>query len=233
MSEVYLDAQLKEVSGTGSARAFRRAGKIPAVIYSHGDKSVPIAVDEKQFNKATHGHSGENFLIDLKIEQEKKKRKVLIKEAQIDPLSNKIIHIDFKEVYMDEKIKTHVPVVEKGEARGVKDQGGILEHILRELEIECLPGEIPEKIDVDISNLELGSSIHVSDLMTPKGVRILTDPEEAVFSVAIPKEIEEPAAGEVPEEETAAAEPEVIGKGGKEEEEPEEEQEQSKEKEQK
>ncbi|MBN2190879.1 MAG: 50S ribosomal protein L25, partial [Candidatus Aureabacteria bacterium] len=164
-----------------------------------------------------------------------KKRKVLIKEAQIDPMSNKIIHIDFKEVYMDEKIKTHVPVAEKGEAKGVKDQGGILEHILRELEIECLPGEIPEKIDVDISNLELGASIHVSDLTPPKGVKILTDSEEAIFSVAVPKEIEEPAAGEVSEEE-AAAEPEVIGKGGKEEEEePEEEEkkEQTKEKEQK
>ncbi|MDD5643984.1 MAG: 50S ribosomal protein L25 [bacterium] len=220
MSEVHLDAQLREVTGTGSARAFRRAGKIPAVVYSHGDKPISVIVDEKQFNRATYGHSGENFLIDLKIEKEKKKRKALIKEAQIDPISNKIIHIDFNEVYMDEKIRTHVPVSEKGEAKGVKDQGGVLEHLLREVEIECLPGEIPEKIDVDISNLELGFSIHVSDLKISKGVKILTDPGEAVFSIAMPKEIEEPAAEETAE--AVAAEPEVIGKGGKEEEEPEE-----------
>ncbi|MCK5655447.1 MAG: 50S ribosomal protein L25 [Candidatus Aureabacteria bacterium] len=214
MAEVHLDVQVREKKGTGGARSVRRDGYIPAVIYAHGEEALLIMIDRKQFSRAVRGHTSENVLIDMKIEKQKKPKKAIIKEIQVHPVSDEIIHIDFSEVFMDEKMHTRVPVVERGEAKGVKDQGGVLEHIVRDIEIECLPAEIPEKIEVDISDLEVGKSIHVSDIVFSEGIKVLTDSALVVFSVAIPKVAEEA----VPSEgEEAAAEPEVIGKKAKEE----------------
>ncbi|MEA3346599.1 MAG: 50S ribosomal protein L25 [Candidatus Auribacterota bacterium] len=220
MADVHLDVKVREKRGTGGARSTRRNGYIPAVIYAHGEEPLLIMIDKNQFSKATRGHTSENVLIDMKIEKQRKPKKAIIKEIQVHPVSDEIIHIDFSEVFMDEKIHTRIPIVEKGEAKGVKEQGGVLEHIMRDIEIECLPAEIPEKIEIDITDLEVGKSIHVSDIGFPDGTKVLTDSKLVVFSVAIPKVVEEavPAEGE----EEAAAEPEVIGKVA--EEEPEEEQ---------
>ena len=219
MAEVRLDVKVREKKGTGGARSIRRDGYIPAVIYAHGEEALLIMIDKNQFSKAVRGRTTENVLIDMKIEKQRKPKKAIIKEVQVHPVSDEIIHIDFSEVFMDEKIHTRIPVVEKGEAKGVKEQGGVLEHIVRDIEIECLPAGIPEKIEVDITDLEVGKSIHVFDIVFSEGIKVLTDPKLVVFSVAIPKVVEEtvPAEGE-----EAAAEPEVIGKSAKEE--PEEEQ---------
>ena len=122
MAEVHLDVKVREKRGTGAARSIRRNGYIPAIIYAHGEEPLLIMVNKNQFGNVTRGHIGENVLIDMKIEKQKKPKKAIIKEMQLHPVSDEIIHIDFSEVFMDEKIRTRIPVVEKGEAKVLKNR---------------------------------------------------------------------------------------------------------------
>lgn len=212
-----LVAKKRNDFGKGAARRLRRQGFIPAVYYSHGEKAIPLSVDEKTllyFMQKAHG------LIELNIEGIKKNQKCIFKDIQYDPVTDEILHVDFQGVKMGEKITMTVPLVLKGTPVGVKS-GGILEHLIREIEIECLPRYIPEYLELDVSELKIGDVIHIKDLQF-ENIKILEDPEETVVLIEMPRkaeviEVEEEAEETLFEEPT---EPEVITakKGEKEEE---------------
>ncbi len=206
MERAKLQANLREEKGKEAVKKIRQQGTIPAVVYK-GSKSQSIKVDAKKFYEITHTKAGENVLIDLEIEdvKQKKARTVIMKEIQHHPIRGDVLHIDFHEISLTETLTVKVPIVAKGEAPGVKE-GGILEHILWELEVECLPTDIPENIAVNVSGLKMGDSVLVKDLKIPQGVRVLVDPESTVIAVAAPAAEEEPIAAEGEE----AMEPEVI-----------------------
>ena len=201
-----ISARSRESRGKGAARQTRREGRIPAVLYGHGEDSVSLSVDANELQKLVHSISIENTIVDLDLGSGEP-YKVLIRELQRHPFRDEFVHIDFFHVAMDEKIQVEVPIVLIGTPTGVKNKGGVLDHQLRELEVFCLPGSIPEKIELDVSNLDLGDSIHVSDIQLPD-VEILTELDRAVVAVLAPTvmEVEEVA-------EEALAEPEVIGRG--------------------
>jgi large subunit ribosomal protein L25 len=206
MEKVELHAHVREEFGKAAVGRLRRDGLIPAVVYKHGEKPTAMKLLKKDFLKTLHTKAGENVIITLKIAKAKDTDKprttsktVLIKEIQENPVSDDIIHIDFNEISLTEMIKVKVPIAEKGEAVGVKRDEGILEHILWEVEVECLPTQIPEKLEVDVSNLEIGQDIFIKDIAVPEGVKILEDSEAIVFSVKTPK------AEEIPTPEEAAA----------------------------
>ena len=216
--EALLQAEKRGTRGKNEARRLRAAGRIPAVVYGAGrDKAVEIAVDPKVLLRILHSESGVNTLIGLEG-VDLAGGKVLVKEYQLDPINHRLLHADFYAVAMDKAITVTVPIVLKGEARGVKQQGGIVDFVTRDLEIECLPGEIPEHIDVDVSELMLHQGVRVRDLQAGKWEAV-TDPDTMIVHVVSVK-AEEPAPAEpgaAPA--AAAAEPEVIKKGKKEEEE--------------
>jgi large subunit ribosomal protein L25 len=178
MAEVVLKAHLREEAGKKSVRRLRREGKIPGIYYAHDQKNIPLLFDSTDVNQIFGSESG---LIDLKIDN-KKAKKIIIKEMQFDPVSSKLLHIDVMGVKMKEKINISIPVQLIGEPKGVKEDGGVLNHSLHEIEISCLPLDIPEKIVVDVSDLALGDSIHVSDLSVEKA-EILVEPEILVANV--------------------------------------------------
>ncbi|HET7693222.1 MAG TPA: 50S ribosomal protein L25/general stress protein Ctc [Gemmatimonadota bacterium] len=201
-----ISARSRESRGKGAARQTRREGRIPGVLYGHGEDSVSLSVDANELQKLVHSISIENTIVDLDLGSGEP-YKVLIRELQRHPFRDEFVHIDFFHVAMDEKIQVEVPIVLIGTPTGVKNKGGVLDHQLRELEVFCLPGSIPEKIELDVSNLDIGDSIHVSDIELPD-VEILTELDRAVVAVLAPTvmEVEEVA-------EEALAEPEVIGRG--------------------
>lgn len=210
MEQVKLEVKVRKETGKEVAKRERVKGVIPAIVYRKGEKAIPLYLDRKAMEKALHTSAGENALINLKIEgDEKAKSKTcIIKEIQHNPLSGNILHVDFNEISLTEEIKVDVPLVSKGEAAGVKQDGGVLEHLLWEIQVECLPTDIPQKLEVDVSNLKIGDALFVKDIAVPKGVKILNDPEVRIFAVEKPIEIK-------PEEvvaaaETAPAEPEVL-----------------------
>ena len=198
-----------------SAKAIRLAGRVPAVVYHKGDVTKAVTLGDKDLHRVLHTEAGRNVLIDLKIKNEKnaKPRTVVVKEIQYHPVSGNALHVDFHQISLTEKIRMVIPVVEKGESVGVKTEDGVLEFPLREVEVECLPTEIPEHIEVDITNLHMNDAIFVKDLPLPSAVNILNDPEMLVVKIAPPHVEKEPE--EALEE---AAEPEVIGEKKEEEE---------------
>ena len=186
MEKIALTAQIREKAGKGVARGLRRNQMVPAVLYSHG-KSMPIAMGDKDITKIFNTEGGEHALINLKLEGGKgaADRLALIKDYQIDPISSRLIHVDLMEVAMNEKVKIEVAVHITGSAIGVKE-GGIFQYGLRNLEIECLPGQIPDSIEVDISALKVNESIHVRDIKLAEGVKILSDPDATVATIQPP-----------------------------------------------
>jgi len=209
-----ISAQTREGRGKGAARTSRREGRIPGVLYGHGEESVPLSVDAGELQKLVHTISVENTILDLDLGGGEP-YKVLIRELQRHPFRDEFVHIDFFHVAMDEKIQVEVPIVLLGTPTGVKNKGGILDHQLRELEVFCLPGSIPEKVEIDVSHLDIGDSIHVNEIQLPD-VEVLTELDRAVVAVLAPtvvEEVEEEAAEE------AILEPEVIGRGKEEDEE--------------
>lgn len=204
VEQISISGKLRDKTGRSEARRMRRAGFIPAVLYGRGVDTIHLLLKEDEFNHSLHKVAGGNVLIDLKIKGETKSRPVIIKEIQQDPVYDRTWHVDLQVVRLDEKIKIKVPIAVKGESPGVK-AGGILEHILREIEVECLPRNIPEKIEVDIGTLEIGDNIHLKDLTFPPGVIVVDDKDTAILSVVPPKAEEK----EVPPEE-AVTEPELI-----------------------
>jgi len=209
MEEILLEAELREGKGSAKARELRNNGYLPSVVYFHGKDALPIKFPKSALLKLVHQHRLESVIINLKIKDDKKAngRPCLVKEIQYDPVSEEIIHVDFNEISLTEAIKVNVSVEVKGEAVGVKQEGGSLEHILWEIEVECLPTNIPKNIEVDISALKLGEAIHVKDIVFPAGVKPLNDPAAIVLHVAAPMKEEAPAEAVEGEEKK---EPEVI-----------------------
>jgi len=212
MERLSINVEQREVQGKGSARSLRREDMIPAVLYREG-KAQSIKLARKELSKLINTISGEQVIVDLHFAGGEKKL-ALLKDYQVDPVSRELLHTDFFEVSLTEAIRVSVHVVTVGEPIGVKRDAGILQYALREVEIQCLPDKIPGKIEFDISKLELGQSVHVSDLKFEEGIKVLTDPGDVLVTVLAP------AAEAVPEAEVAAVaavEPEVVKKGKKEE----------------
>jgi large subunit ribosomal protein L25 len=219
-----LKAEQRSGRGKNEARRLRAAGKIPAVVYgTEKNKATEIAVDPRTLLRILHSESGVNTLIGLEGAGLAGGGKVLVKEYQLDPIDHRLLHADFYAVAMDKAIVVTVPIVIKGEPKGVKQQGGIVDFVNREIEVECLPGDIPEHIDIDISELMLHQGIRVRDLPKNDKVKPVSEAEMMIVHVVTIKVEEAPApaeaaavAGAAP---AAPAEPEVIKKGKKEEEE--------------
>ncbi|OGC06735.1 hypothetical protein A2526_04610 [candidate division WOR-1 bacterium RIFOXYD2_FULL_36_8] len=191
MKKVYLEAEKRELLGK-KVSGLRKNGVIPAIVYGHGMESFPISVPIKSFVKIIGGDVGKNAIIDLKIKNDT--LPVLVHDVQRDVLGEDILHIDFFRIRMDEKIKTKVHVELTGESIGVKDEGGILVHNIRELEVECLPDRIPEKFEFDVSLLNIGDSILVSDIEVKEGVKILANQTDSIVHISAPAKEEVVAA---------------------------------------
>jgi len=217
MEKIILDAQKREELGKSKVNKVRKKGLIPAVCYRAGKESISIKIKMKDFADILHTKAGENVLITLKISEDKspKDRVVIIKEIQRDPVKEDIIHVDFNEISLTEKIKVKVPVAMRGEAKEVVSEGGVIEHAIWEVDVECLPTQIPEKIEADVSGMKINDTVFIKDLKVPEGVKILNDPELVILTAKPPAK--EEAKVEVPGEEMI--EPEVIEKVKKEEEE--------------
>ncbi len=205
MERLVLTAELREGRGKGAARRLRAKGLIPAILYGPRSQPISLTVSRKELAKALRTEAGGNVLIDLEIKDGDlpSRKVVMLKEVQYDYLGKEILHTDFYEVAMDVMITVEVPIHLVGRPEGAK-LGGILDQIRRVVEIQCLPGDIPNSIEVDVSSLKIGDSIHISDIKFEKG-KILTDPEETVATVLAPiveeKKVEEVAAEVTPAEE--------------------------------
>jgi large subunit ribosomal protein L25 len=215
MSVIQLNGKRRETIGKGGARKARAAGQIPGVIYGHGEEPIAVAVDGREFSTVMRSHKGGNAIVNLKVGEGE--YTALVRDAQIDPLSRAILHLDFQHISLTETIEVEVPVHPVGIAVGVKDGGGILELITRMIEVRCLPTAIPAALDLDVSALEIGASLHVSDIKA-EGFTILTDPGTTVVTVVAPTVEEAPAPVEGAVPEATTAEPEVVGAKGKKEE---------------
>jgi large subunit ribosomal protein L25 len=207
-----VEAKPRQGGGKNDARRLRASGMIPAVVYGAGWPAQAIAVDPKQMRRILNSETGHNSIFDLSLDGQA--AKVMIVDWQFEPIKSALLHVDLKRIAMDKVLRVSVPIVLKGEAPGVKLQGGILEQMLREVEIECLPGDIPGHLVADASTLEFGQTIRVSDLAHDAKVKFITDETQAVAHVTAVKEVVEAAPVEgVVEAEATAAEPEVIKKG--------------------
>jgi large subunit ribosomal protein L25 len=207
-----LEAQTRKPGTKNEARRVRRDGKIPAVVYGAGKDSLPITVDPRVVTRILNSETGHNTIFDLALNGEN--TKAMIVDWQYEPIKGRLLHIDLKRIALDKVLRVSVPIFLKGEAAGVKQEGGILEQMLREVEIECLPADIPSHIDVDVSHLTFGKVLRVSDLPHSEKLKFLTDANQPVAHVTSVKEevvvTPEAAAADAT---AAPAEPEVIKKG--------------------
>lgn len=218
MEKTNLKATVRNEFGKNACKHLRKEDMIPSVVYAGGKPGMSVQVNRNDLWHVLHTDAGENVIITMEISggDKDETRTVIVREVQEDPINNKYIHVDFHEISLKDKLKVNVPVQVKGEAVGVKEEEGVLAQIEWELEVECLPTDIPEHITVHVDELKIGDAIHVKDLEAIPGVAILTDPEQVIVTVNAPQE-------EEPEEEEGAEgeegeEPEVIKKGKKEEE---------------
>ena len=201
----------REGVGKGVAKKMRRSGKTPGILYG-GQSPVNIAVDAREVFRIIHGHEGSTQLLKLTFAQTSDSRMAIIRDMQFDPVSDHLIHLDLQEVAMDKPIQVSVALHHVGDAIGVRESQGILEMVLREVQVSCLPGNIPEDLKADVSGLAIGDVLTVGDLVVPEGVRILTDRAQAVATVAPPaaEEVAAPVAAVAGAVAAAPAEPEVL-----------------------
>lgn len=212
MKEQVVAVKDRESVGRNHSRRLRRAGLIPAVVYGAGKESVAVAVSPGDLLQIIHSESGVNTIFQVELPGTERRPHVMIKEYQVDPVKGRLLHADLVRIQMDEVIEVEVPIQVAGEAAGVKLDGGILEHVTREIRVSCLPGNIPEHITIDVTPLKIGDNQRVSDLPKSDRYRILTDPEQILVVVSPPAKEEVAAA--TPEVAAAApTEPEVIKKG--------------------
>ncbi|MEX1047560.1 MAG: 50S ribosomal protein L25 [Actinomycetota bacterium] len=212
--EIKLKAEPRKSKGKGAAHKLRADGRVPAILYGHRMDPIPLSVDARELSHVLHTDAGTNVLIDLQVDSGN--HLALAREIQHNHIRGEFLHVDFLAIRRDQKIVVDVPIRIVGESHGVKE-GGVVEHHLWDLKIECLPGDVPEAIDADISPLGIGESLHVSDLRVPEGADVLTDLGESVVSVVVPQVLQveeevpaEAAEGEeVPEGEEAPAEGEA------------------------
>lgn len=216
--EAILEATARDTFGKNEARRTRRDGRVPGVLYGEGKDATPISVEPRALLRILHSDSGANTLIALKLDGLGDTR-VLVKEFQLDPVTHQVLHADFYRVAMDKMIEVTIPITVKGEPKGVKQQGGILEFVRREIVVECLPADIPEHIEVDASELMLHQGIRVRDIAQSPKWKAITEGDAMLVHVIMPKAEEAPAAADAAAATPAApAEPEVIKKGKKDEE---------------
>ena len=217
-----LEAKKRDGRGKNEARRLRVSGQIPAVVYGarkegQAPEGVPVAVDPKEVLRILHSESGANTLINLKLDGGESR--VMVRDYQLDPITHQLLHADFYQLAMDKAITVSVPILVKGEPVGVKKEGGLLDFVTREIQVQCLPTDIPEHIDIDVTELALHQSIRVKDVPTNPKWKAMTDGETMLVHVVMPK-AEESAVTAAAEEGAAAApaaaapaEPEVIKKG--------------------
>ena len=201
--ETKLTAERRDDHGKGVARKLRAAGRIPAVLYGHDQETQSLSVDGHDMFKVLHTSAGANVLVDLKVDKEE--HLVLPREIQRNHIKGTIVHVDFLVVSRTETIQVNVEIIDIGEAPGVK-QGGVVDHHLREVLVECFPQDVPEHLEADVSGLDLNDVLHVSDLVAPKGVTILTNPEETVLAVIVPAVLKTEADLTIAGEEAAVVE---------------------------
>jgi large subunit ribosomal protein L25 len=213
MPEIVVAAETRTETGKNVNRRLRTRGLIPGVLYGAKSETTPVSVSPKEIGSILRSATGENTLFDLDLGG--KRRRVILKEFQVEPIKGRILHADFYEVALDKVLEVKVHIELTGVPVGVKVQGGILDFVTRELEVECLPTDIPEKIVVDVSELELGKHVRVAELKVSDKIKVLTDPGLVIAHVVTPRAEEEvaPAAEAAPAEGEAPAEPEVIKKG--------------------
>ena len=223
METLLVEGQIREERGKNAARRTRRTGLIPAVLYGGRQAPVSLSVNSKQVSRILRSETGHNTIFTVRLSGGKQER-AMVKDWQVDPVSGSLLHVDLLRVAMDVRMRVKVPVHTFGEPQGVKLQGGIFEMVTREVELECLPGDIPEEFKVDVTDLLIGRQLRAADLpFDPSKVKLVTDPQRVIAHVVTLKKEEEPtpeAAAAVTE--VAPAEPEVIKKGKKEVEEGEE-----------
>ena len=216
MAEIVVSAESRSDRGKNAARRLRVKGLIPAVVYGGKGDAVSVAVDPKVLLRVLRSETGRNTILKLDLGTAGKTSAIL-KQWQLDPVKEKFLHADFYRIAMDVALRVKVPIAVKGEARGVKTDGGILELIMRFIEVECLPGDIPERIEIDVTDLGINDSLRISNVLVNPKIKVMEDQDQVVVHVIAVKEEVAPAPvleGEEP------AEPEVIGKGKKEEEPP-------------
>jgi large subunit ribosomal protein L25 len=223
MSTIVVEAEPRDSFGKGPNRRLRAKGLIPAVVYGDKKDSVPLAVSPKEITSILRSHAGSNTIFELRIKGKKGVENVMIKDYQLEPVEHDLLHADLIRVAMDHVMTVSVNVELTGTAYGVKNEGGILDFISRSVEITCLPGDIPETIVADITELKLGEHLRAGDLVMPEKVTLETAPGVVIAHVVTPKKVEEEVEEEAAAAEEAAAEegaePEVIKKGKAEEEE--------------
>lgn len=213
MKERVVDVTRRETSGKNVSRRLRRSGQIPAILYGAGRDPVPLTVDPEHIREIIRSESGVNTIFQLNLAGTDQRRHVMIKEYQVDPVEGRLIHADFLRIQMDAVMEVEVPVVLKGEAQGVKLDGGILEQVTRQVRVSCLPGDIPENLGIEVTSLKIGDHLSVADLPKSDRFRILSDPAliVAVCSPPAKEEVAAPVAAEAVA--PAPTEPEVMKKG--------------------
>jgi large subunit ribosomal protein L25 len=212
MSEMTIEVQPREKTGTNPNRRLRGSGKIPAVVYGAGKDSLPIEVDRKRLIDLLRSSGGDNAVFLLKLSSTGQERHAMIRDMQLHPITREIIHLDFQRVVMTEKVRVQVAVELAGTSPGVKTEGGVLDFSHREVHVECLPGDIPKALTLEVGELHLGQHLTAGDLKLPAGVTLLDEPERVLVSVMHAKTEAVPVVeGEEPVE--PGSEPEVIKKG--------------------
>jgi large subunit ribosomal protein L25 len=218
METFTVEGKVREERGKGAARRTRLTGMVPAVLYGGRKDSLSLAVNAKQVAKILRSETGHNTIFTVRV-ADGAEEKAMMKDWQVDPLSGALLHVDLLRIAMDVRMRVRVPVHTFGEPQGVKMQGGVFEVVTREIEIECLPGDIPEEFKMDVTGLMIGKQLRAGEIpLDPEKMKLLTDPLRVIAHVVTLKKEEEPAPEAAVAAETAAAEPEVIKKGKKEEE---------------
>jgi large subunit ribosomal protein L25 len=208
-----LEALPREAGNKNDARRVRRDGKVPGVLYGAGKDAMSVSLDPRQISRILHSQTGYNTIFDLTFDGGER-TKAMIVDWQYEPIKGSLMHVDLKRIAMDKKLQVSVPIVLKGEAVGVKTEGGIMEQMLRELEIECLPADIPSSIEANISHLTFGIVLRVADLPHSDKLKFITDENQPVAHViSIKEEVAATPEAVAAEAGAAPAEPEVIKKG--------------------
>jgi len=205
-----LNATKRDGAGKGVARKLRHGGRVPAVMYGKDMEPVHLSIDAMEASHLFHAISTDNTIVSLVVDGEKEPFETLVREIQAHPHKNELVHVDFLRIQKGVAVEVEVPVELMGTPVGVKRDGGVLEHLVHEVPVKCIPSLIPESIQVDVSGLEIEDAIHLTQLQFPEGVELLLDDDRTVCIVAAPRAVAEETAGEV-EEGAAAAEPKVIG----------------------
>jgi large subunit ribosomal protein L25 len=206
-----LEAQPRTPGTKNDARRVRKDGKVPGVVYGAGKQTLSVSLDPRQVSRILHSETGHNTVFDLAVDGER--TKAMIVDWQYEPMKGSLLHIDLKRIAMDQKLRVNVPIELVGEPAGVKQQGGILEQIVREVEVECLPADIPNQIELSVADLVFGMVLRVTDLPKNEKIKFITDPDQPVAHIISIKEEEAPAEAAVGEAAAAPAEPEVMKKG--------------------